>query len=283
MKINRNRLEEAKPCHKLTVSNAKSVLLFVGLALLSWALLNGSLICEGWQRDLLMGLGTGAGTSALVSLVFYLNDKQIKKRESLNQRIAFMHEFRFLYWNVITSINFDKCNGVVLSLEDYVKRQHRWYHEYYKRTVAKSATEEETRLRIERLKEFIASSIARFQELFEYDSAWKNGDYTSWQKTELSGLYVEFKNVRIFLDCNDYESAILEFAYLLERIKRMASEFTELKSFELLRFEYDENGSLHIDVSLFEEKEVDFKFAREFNEIRRSNYIKHYSKDSIVK
>lgn len=281
MKFDMKSLEDMKPCHKLIISNAKSVLLFAGLALLSFVLLRESLVCEGWLQDLFLGMGTGAGTSALVSLVFYLNDRQIKRRESINRRIAFMHEFKFLYWNIITSINFDKCNDSVLNLEDYVKKQHRWYHEYYKRTVAQSSTEEETGLRIEKLNEFVASSITRFQQIFEYDSAWKNGDYTSWQKTELLGFYTEFKNIQTFLDCNDKVSAILVFAYFLERIKRMASEFTELSTFELLSFEYDKNGSLHINVSLFEEKEADFKFAREFNEIRRSNYIKHYSKEAV--
>ncbi len=58
----------------------------------------------------------------------------------------------------------------------------------------------------------------------------------------------------------------------------MSTEFLELSNFNLLKFEYDENGNMSIHESAFEEKEPDFKFAGEFQEVRQQNYIKYYSK-----
>ncbi len=67
-----------------------------------------------------------------------------------------MHEFKILYRNVIYSINFDYSKKAILDLDSYVKKQYRWYHEYYKRIVANNFTEVETMVRIEGITKFIS-------------------------------------------------------------------------------------------------------------------------------
>ncbi len=69
--------------NKRIISELKSSALFVFLTIVAFLLISYSLCCEGWCQDLFLGLGTGAATSALVSIVFYLNDKQIKVREQI--------------------------------------------------------------------------------------------------------------------------------------------------------------------------------------------------------
>lgn len=275
-------LNNIKAEYKIIISELKSLVLFLFLAILAYVLISNSLYYEGWCQNLLLGLGTGAATSALVSLVFYLNDKQIKIREQIKQRARFMHEFKILHRNIICSINFDFSKDSILDLDSYIKKQHRWYHEYYKRMTADNFTEIETATRKECLVDFISLNLPRFQQMFEYDSEWKKGEYTSWQKTELLSFYNEFKNIQIYINQNNYKAAFLDFAYFLERIKRMSTEFSELSNFNLLKFEYDDNGDMNVDETTFEEKEPDFKFAREFQEIRRNNYKKHYSKESAT-
>ena len=79
-----------------------------------------------------LGLGIGAATSALGSFVFYLNDKQAEKRERLVNRINFMGDFKFLFYNILFLINFDSRADTKIDLEAYIKRQHRWFHDYQK-------------------------------------------------------------------------------------------------------------------------------------------------------
>lgn len=166
-----------------------------------------------------------------------------------------------------------------MSLEEYIKNQHRWFHEYYKQIVANNTNDKETQKRINQINIFIASTLALFQQCFEYSYSWKEGEYTDWQKTELYNIYLDYKNTQIYLQNNNYKRAFLEFAFLLETLKRISDEFEELKTFNLLCFSYNSNGELTIQTGRFEEKETMFKFAREFNAIREKNYKKYYAKD----
>ena len=86
-------LKNIKTKNKMLLSELKSIALFVFLAVLAFILILGSLYCEGWYQNLFLGLGTGAATSALVSMAFYLNDKQIKDREQIKQREIFINFF----------------------------------------------------------------------------------------------------------------------------------------------------------------------------------------------
>lgn len=267
--------------YKTIISELKSIALFAFLAIIASVLILISVKYVGWLQNLFLGLGTGAATSALVSIVFYLNDKQIKIREQINCRDIFMYEFKILYRNIIYSINFDYSKGATLDFETYVKKQHRWYHEYYKRMIADNYTDIETKARKECLEEFVSLNLPRFEQIFEYSSEWKKGNYTSWQKTELLNFYNEFKSIQIHLERNNYKASFFEFSYLLERIKRLCGEFLELRNFNFLKFEYDNKGNMRIEDTIFEEKEPDFKFAREFQDIRNKNYVKYYSKEVL--
>lgn len=268
-------------------SKKKLVLEFVSLcmglllSILAVALIRGSYyIKEPWAQSLVLSLGTGAAMSALVSWVFYINDKLIKKRERLNARIVFMNDFKVLYYNFIKSINFDKKTSITIDTENYIKNQHRWYHEYYKRIVANSENEEERDVRIKQLRSFMDSAKVKFCECFEYNSNWKDGEYNEWQHKELSYIFSSFKNIEIYIESEDYSLAFFEFSYFLECLKRMSKEFVELSNFNLLSFTYDDLGDLKINTEKFEANEPMFKFAREFNDIRNKNYKKYYCEKS---
>lgn len=232
---------------------------------------------EPWTQSLFLSLGTGAAMSALVSWVFYIHDKLAKKREKIDARVAFMYDFKILYHDMINAMDFDERSSITINTEQYIKNQHRWYHEYYKRIVAGSDTEEETSARIKRMRSFMNAMKIKFCECFEYNLNWKNGDYSEWQYKEIIGFYASFKKTEEHIESQDYAVAFFEFSYFLERIKRMCVEFVELKNFNLLSFTYDSVGKVKINRDKFEEKESMFKFAREFNEIRRKNYREHYA------
>lgn len=59
-------------------SEMKSISIFWGLLFLSVILMLIGVFTKDTTQNLFLGLGTGATTSALVSLGFYLNDKEIK-------------------------------------------------------------------------------------------------------------------------------------------------------------------------------------------------------------
>jgi len=281
MKLRKYDRKERCPSAKITLSEIASNFLIVFIVFGAVELIKNSLRYEGWLQNLLLSLGTGAAMSALVSLVFYFNDKLIKKRERLHNRITFMKDFKNLYYHIIRIINFDSETDSTLDLETYVKKQHRWFHEYYKRIYAKSGTDAETQQRIQQLNNFITHIATDISNCFEYNHTWKNGEYSEWQYSELQHFYIGLKNIELYLNQNDYSSAFLEFAEFLERVKRISSEFIELENFQLLSFRYDEKTNLKIDQSRFEEKEPFFKFAREFNDIRSNNYKKYYSENKL--
>ena len=272
---------------KMTASNKKLLWDFVSvgmgalLIILAGKLIQASLyIKDQWTQSLFLSLGTGAAMSALVSWIFYINDKLVKKRERLDARIVFMDDFKFLYNNIIKSINFDKKTSVTIDAENYIKNQHRWYHEYYKRIVANSDTEEETATRIKQLWSFMDSTKIKFCECFEYNSNWKNGEYSERQRKEITYIFSSYRNIESYIESEDYIPAFFEFSYFLECIKRMSKEFVELSNFNLLSFTYDDLGNLRINTDKFEANEPMFKFAREFNDIRNQNYKKYYSEKS---
>lgn len=275
------KVKKVKIKDEYLLSEIKSICIFYVLFFLAVVLIHiGICMKDSTCQNLFLGLGTGATTSALVSLVFYLNDKEIKKRERLKARKTFMEDFKILFHNIVYSIDYDTRNNETISLEEYIKDQHRWYHEYYKRMVANNIDEKETADRINSLKEFISDNIIRFQQCFEYDTSWKNGEFSDWQRKEITQIYLGFKDSQTYLENKQYKSAFLEFAYFLEVIKRLSTEFVELNNFNLLTFSYDTKGLLTIQKEKFEEKETTFKFAREFNEIRQRNYKKYYAKET---
>lgn len=276
------KVKKVKNKDEYLFSEIKSIGIFSVLFLLAVALiLIGICMKDPMCQNLFLGLGTGATTSALVSLVFYLNDKEIKKRERLKMRKTFMEDFKILFHNIVYSIDYDTRNNETISLDEYIKDQHRWYHEYYKRMEANNIDEKETADRIKSLDEFISDNIIRFQQCFEYDTSWKKGEFSDWQREEITKIYLGFKDSQTYLENKQYKSAFLEFAYFLEVTKRLSTEFTELDNFNLLTFSYDAKGLLTIQTEKFEEKETTFKFAREFNEIRRENYKKYYKKKNV--
>lgn len=270
---------------KTAFVESKSTLIIIVLFHISAILICvGFWCCDGRIQNLLIGLGTGTMTSAIVSIVFNISSKERNRRNQLETqkevRKIMMDDFKVLYYNVIHYINFAPIKNQNITLEDYIKSQHRWFHEYYKRMVADNTDKNETLKMVEQIKEFISDSSVLMQQCFEYNTSWKSGHYTDWQKKELSNAYLGYKNTQTYLQNNDYQSSFLEFAFFLETLKRLANEFDELKTFAFLSFSYDNDGKLTIQTESFEEHESMFKFAREFNEIRKNNYKKYYSKDT---
>ncbi len=266
---------------RLLHSDMKSLAMFALLVLLACVLICCSFTSTGWAQNLLIGLGTGAVTSALVSLVFYLNDKQIKLRERLRSRMLFMEKFKTLYYNFVFAMDFAKEKDKTIGLETYVKYQHRWYHDYYKRMFVGSDNEDETKVRIEQLKIFMRRNSAQIRACFDYSNDWENGEYDSWQRSMLLRFYRGIKETQIALELGNSRLAFFEFAYLLEEVKNLWSGFEELKNFGLLTFTYDLDGQLKVNDSEFEDKEKLFKYSKEFNEARRQNYMKYFSRQTM--
>lgn len=265
---------------RLLHSDMKSLAMFAFLVLLACVLICCSCSSTGWVQNLLVGLGTGAVTSASVSLVFYLNDKQIKLRERLRSRMLFMKKFKTLYYNFVFAMDFERRKDETVGLETYIKNQHRWHHDYYKKMVAGSDNEEETKVRIEQLKIFMLRNSAQIRACFEYSDDWENGEYDTWQRSMLSRFHRGIIETQIALELGNSRLAFFEFTYLLEEAKKLWSGFEELKNFGLLTFTYDSDGELNVNDSKFEDKEKFFKYAKQFNEARIQNYMKCFSRQT---
>lgn len=216
--------------------------------------------CEGAIQSLLIGLGTGSATSFLVSFVFYYTDKLIKKRETLKIRGTFIDEFMLLLYRFTQSMNFSSENGKI-GWKDYVKMQHRWFHNYYKRLIVDAGTDAETKERLDKLKDFIKEEEAFFKQTFELSSNWKHAGFSDNQLDKLRELYFLFERVIVSLKNESVRRSLLDFSSLLETVKSIPDTFKEFSSFSLINFEVSD-GSLKIDYSEFEKHEPMFKFFK---------------------
>lgn len=264
--------------------NIKIYFLNIGPLFLTFLLTIVSLIfiinsarLEGFLQNLLLGLGTGTATSALVSLVFYINDLLHRKRESERKRDQFLKDFKILIFNIVRSIEFDINSSGIFSYQDYVKTQHRWYHEYYKKMVADNYTKTEVDSRLMDMSRFVDNYSVDVKNCLASKNNWSDCGFSPFQSSELSNLYYNFTSTESFIKSSNIKLAFLYFSSFLEIVKRLPEEFKELGSFQLLQFTVD-NKTLTIDYSEFGKKEPFLKFVSEFSELRTSIYKERYKK-----
>ena len=233
--------------------------------LLTWAsitLIIYSTKTEGWTQNLLLSLGTGVATSALVSYIVYINDLIKRKREMAINRESFLNDYKLLVFGIVRSIDFNLEADGNYSYEEYVKAQHRWFHEYYKTMVANNHTQKETTARVKALKNFVINHEPLINYYLGDSNIWKKCGFTYYQKSELDFLKYNFMSMSYNIEKNEYQSAFLDCATFLEIIKRVPEYFDELKSFSDLRFIIKDH-ILTIDYKEFDKKEPFCKFLIE--------------------
>ncbi|MGN0805761.1 MAG: hypothetical protein ACI4MC_01875, partial [Candidatus Coproplasma sp.] len=201
-----------------------------------------------WWQTLFISLGTGVIASAIVSLAFWVIQRENEKRTACKRRFEFMGQFKILSYNILHDINYSQFNGEELSLNEFIKAQHRWFHEYYKRMVANNTEDYETELRVKQITLFVKIYHRKFISIFENRVVWEDGDFSEHQLEELKKMYNEFYDVIDFLNNKDYMQAFLSMASFLETFKRIMTEdgFKELLNFDLMRFNYDKSGHMNI-------------------------------------
>ena len=237
-----------------------------------------SALTEGVIQSIFIGLTTGIMSSAVVSFAVWAMQKDQERVKANNCRRDFMMQFKILSYKLINNVNMAQNQDTKLSLKDYIKLQHRWFHDYYKRIVAENTTESETELRIKQITQFIEKYERNLRSIFESRIIWEDGNFSDWQLKELKDLYEEFCDCKDYIERNNYKYAFLSFASFLEIFKRVMTEdsFNELEYFNLMQFNYNENGTLTINEEEFNDQEKMFKFAKDFNKIRMENYKKYY-------
>lgn len=256
---------------------AIEMLSLVGIAIIA---INLSLQQTGWLQNLLIGIGTGLLTSAIVSFTFWFIQKINEDTVAVKLRRNFIEQFKIFAFQLLGGINMTPCQNKTLSLNEYIKLQHRWFHEYYKKLIADNGNDAETELRENQIKKFIKEYTVDIDLLFRPTENWKEGDFSDNQVYELNGLYGEVYKCKYYSKNQQNMSSFLAFASFLEILKRILCDdnFVELQNFTLLKFKYDETGKMQLVDEEFNNKEILFKFAKEFNMIRTKNYKKYYGK-----
>lgn len=245
-------------------------------------LLSGSIILiaigvysDGSSQIVLLSLGTGVATSFIVSTTFYVTAILTKKKDQIKNRDKFVFELKELLYNAVENINFSPIQSGTYIFQDYIKAQHRWFHDYYKRMVAKSESASETKKRLSDIKEFLDSNCFQAETVFGFSTIWKQSQFNEYQLHDIEYIFLLFKSVENAVATNKTRNAILDFSSLLQGFIRIIDDVEELKSFKLIRIVF-EDGKATFCYEDFERNEPMFKFLREFSEIRRKNYIKTY-------
>lgn len=235
----------------------------------------------GWLQNCLLGFGTGLLTSTIISFCFSVYQRKNEKIQAYQKRIDFMEKLKVCIYNLLPEINFSKICNKVLSLEAYIKEQHRWFHDYYKRIIADNEVERQTQERKNQLVKFYNNTV---DFIMTFDAYHMTQDvYSEWQIKEIKSFRDDYELSKNLVERGKYCEAFLHFSSWLEVFKRLicADSFMELSSFMLIEFKYNEECVLSINYDKFEEQESFFKFARQFNAIRKSNYIKQYGKEKF--
>ena len=123
------------------------IYVFFFMALCAIALIGQAVKSSGIQRDICLSMGTGLITSSIVSLLFVFAGKTMRRIESMKQRESFLLDFKMILHSLIIYLDFDKTLDSTLGYTDFIKKQHRWFHEYYKKAFEKNASLKETSLR----------------------------------------------------------------------------------------------------------------------------------------
>lgn len=267
---------------KLNIWQTAFIFGTIVLAGISICLISISSQYEGFTQTLLVSIGTGLLSSAIVSFAFWVIQHIVDVRKKEKQRYLFMKQIRILFYNMLYDINWSPLNDTTLELNEYIKAQHRWFHDYYKRLVADNGSDSETNQRIKQIKKFNETYSLKMKNIFDGRVVWEESNFTDWQLSELSSLYDDFCECVDYIAQNEFQCAFLFFASFLEVLMRILckDKFVELNNFACLKYVYDSNGKLKRIDDEFYEKEPDFKFAKDFNAIRYSNYRKYYGKDT---
>ena len=253
------------------------IYIFAFLLVAAIVLIGQAAKSEGIQKDLCLSLGTGVITSFLVSLAFIFAGKTMRKIDAIKQRESFMLDFKILLHSMITYLDFDKSISSPVDYYGFLKIQHRWFHEYYKRTVAKNSSLKETNLRKKQIADFYKSQSAWIKQYFEFDSRWKNCYLGQNEKYLLDNFYISFKKTEISLEQKSYQQMIHDFAFFIEWLSRLPQAFLELRNFKLITV-LSKDKEINFDFSKFYEKEKYLAGINSFHETRNGIYIKDYSK-----
>lgn len=269
---------------KFSIIKEKMIWLIISLICWSSILITTSLLVTGWWQTLFISLGTGLAASAIVTFVFWRYQKEQEKRLAMKIRKDFMERAKILFYNLVIGIDFAKnVEKGEYTIEQYIKIQHRWFHEYYKKLVADNEVDFETEIRVQHLYKFLNENGWQIIEVLNTKN-FDEGNFSDWEVRELKSLYDDYTTTKLLLENMNYKKSFLWFSSFLETFKRVISNdsFTELQNFELLKFSYNEEGLVTVIDNNFYDKESFLKFAKEFNQIRNENYKQYYGKESNV-
>ena len=252
------------------------IYIFATLSILALVLIGQAEKYEGFRRELSLSIGTGILTSFLVSLAFVFAGKTTAKIEAIKQRGSFLFDLKALLHSMITYLNFDKTIDSPVDFANFLKIQHRWFHEYYKRTVAKNSSLKETNIRKKQISDFYIAQSAWIKQYFEFDNRWKNCDLNEYEKILLNRIYISFKKTEISIEQKSYKQQFCNYAFFIEWLSRLPDTFPELKNFKLITVS-SKDGEINYDFSKFYEKEKFLAGVNSIHETRQKQYIDNYS------
>ena len=226
-----------------------------------------------------IGLATGALSSLAVTIVINVIQERREKLDSLLRRKKNAQEFKILFYNIILHCDMSVEQDGLYNLEEFLYSQHRWFHEFHKKITAKNFIEEEKVSRLQQIKDFIARVDAQFQLYFVNKNIWQDLTFTEDEQDLLRNLLEFYQEIKIDIELGRIDHAILCFSSFLGVLKQVMCELNieELTNFNLMKFQYA-NSRWKFLLGEFEKVETFFAFARQFNTIRRNNYITQYGK-----
>ena len=212
--------------------------------------------------------GVGILSSSIVSITFYYVIVLEKRIYAKKKRANFFDKFIIGLYNQILDFDTYTSFNEQITLNDFLRKEHRCYHECYKRIIAKNSDSNE-------VKELMSKIIENVHLTKFYFIECENNKIIETER--ISSFFTLRKKIEYYSDKQDIEAIGFMADYITD-IRHLIEYIPELKHFASIKYVFTE-GELEIHRDTFFKEEKFIKFANDFNNIRRKNIIKKYGKE----
>ena len=235
-------------------------------------------LTEWKYADIFLNIAIGLLTSSIVTIAFEKIQQYKDLQEKKRKRAAFLLELKLFMAGTLDYIDFSKGNVDILSLDDYFKLQHRYFHEHYKKMYASNANQKETQCRVEQMKWFYGEMDIHLKVILGSTYDWKECGFNLEESHRITEVYKNYCRGRLYLEKEDFLRAIASFAVFLDELRLLLLEIEELNTFRMIRFDYKNGNLSKVDFERFALVEPYIVRVAQDSEARRADYQREYGK-----
>ena len=226
-------------------------------------------------RGIYVGLATGLISSSVVSIFIYLHDKHKLKLQENVLFEKYQNQLKNYIYYSLDLFDFAEISDGEYSYVDFIKIQHRWFHDYSKKMQVDNYNKNEVTKRIKQINKYVVSTFSKFMYFVKDDYKINSSGLSESNFEWIKNFIFDYVYCYDDINKNSTYSLILYFSSYLECISQISNYFKELGSFKKLKFVVND-GKITIFKEDFYKAEPFFKWLDDFTIIRDETIKKAY-------